>query len=778
MWGLMIWPTWIELVRQRYFVITLVLSLILGVILCFVPLFDIVGYESSMVVGVFTHLAAVFCTLKLLHQDHTFSPRESQAPAWRLFDFFWIAFVRHLLLILPPALALSLNAFRVPNCDFWQGFGFWILGPPFAVLMGQVAAWVANVLYPKGKRVQYVLAYAIVVLNGLSLGLHILLEPPINGHQWAIGFLNGSIYDEAIRVPAGLLWYRLTNVMLALAVVCGLEYWRSRKVVQHQRTIRGLLGLALLSCVLWIGMTATEQRFGIRIDRDMIAQELGGKVETEHFIIYYPDSEEFQSQLELIKEDHEFRYAEMKAYFHTDPVELYGEKVRSFIYPNTEVKGHLMGARRTLIAKIWLGEIHILWRNYGTHLLAHELAHVFTRPFSSGPLSLSMQNGVGVNMGLVEGIATAADSPPLELTSHEASAAMRRLKIAPDIRGLVGATGFWTQASGRAYTLMGSFVQFLVDKYGIEKFQVVYKHGDFQAAYDTSASELVSQWERMLDAIELTESQLEIARYRYERPSIFGKVCARTIAELKRQANENASSGQLEQAREIYAQIIAHDPLSTNHKLGLARLLMRAEQDKEALKVLDALIAAQGDSLVPAQLASVNELRGDVLWRDTQYDDARRMYGECLKTGVLDNTRRMLLVKQASLQPERSDYRELSRDYLLDYSGDPVSLYYPTMWRYEQPEDPLVAYMLGRRLWGNRKWADAQGHLEFAVAELPSDLLQAEAMLMLAETYTHQALYDKALEVLNRLAKVEWSRLQTEAEEWRARVEFKQSLLK
>ncbi len=765
-----------DLIRQRHFLIGLVLSAVLGAVLCMVPLFNLVGYESSMVVGVFVHIAAAVGTVLALRGEPSDLLRDANAPSWRPIVFFWMLAARHLLWVMPALVLLSLNAFRVPNCDWGQGLAFFVLGPGFAVVMGQAVGWLASRVTIRRRLVWLVVA-ALILGNGLAMGVHILLEPPINGHQWAIGYLNGSIYDEAISIPPGLLWYRVANVALAMCVVFGVEWWRVR--AHRARDAARQLGvMTLLWSVTWLGMTGVEQEFGIRVDRETIADTLGGRVETEHFIIYYPNTSTYREQLDLMIEDHEFRYDEMQRYFGTDPVALHGEKVRSYIYPSTEVKGELMGARRTLIAKIWLREIHIMWRGYGTHLLAHELAHVFTEPFGSGPLTLSMQNGVGVNMGLVEGIATAADAPPLELTLHESSAAMRKLELAPDIRNLVGATGFWTQASGRAYTLMGSFVQFLVDRYGMEPFKKVYRDGDFEAAYGKSANELVGEWEVVVDAIELDEIQLDITRYRYERPSIFGKVCARTIAELKRQASEHASSGDIAAAQAIYDVIVGHDPHNVSHRISRAKLLFQAEENAAALEVLDAMIAEREAALVPAQLAQINELRGDLLWRQGEHQAAARMYASCLDVGVLDDARRLLLAKRDTLDDERSNYHEMMRRYLLEDLGDPVALYYPTLWRARSPSDPLAAYMIGRRLWSARRWEFAREHLEFAASELPEGLLRAEATSMLGQAYMHLGELQKAEQTFAKLAFVEWSRLQTESDEWLRRTRWKRARMK
>lgn len=739
------------------------LTSLVGALLCFIPLFNLLGYESALVTGVVTHLAAAVLTC-LFFREEPDGPLGSGLGESSQRAFMHLL-ASNLSLILPPAALLSLNALRVTNCSWEVGLGFFALIPVFAVLMGQLVGWAACALF-SSTRARIFASVVVILGNGLALAAHVALQPPITGHQWAIGFLSGSIYDEALSVPSSLLWYRVTNLTLAMVVVWGIEAWRQHEL--GRGAVRRFAGLAVSALVLFAGMTGFESSFGVRIDRAEIAARLGGVVETEHFIIYYPLS--YSSQLELMIEDHEFRYAEMQEYFGTDPVALHGRKVRSFVYPDRETKGELMGARRTLIAKIWLREVHILWSGYGDHLLAHELAHVFTEPFGAGPLRLSMQNGVGVNMGLVEGIATAADWPAGELDPHLASAAMRQLDIAPDIRGLVGASGFWSQSSGKAYTLMGSFVAFLVDEHGIEKFKLVYADGDFQRAYGQPAGALVSEWEAFLDELEVTDLQLQIARYRYERPSIFGKTCARTIGELRRQAGLAAGRGEGEVALEIYKEILGYEPGNTSYELAYVRLLIELERADEALGMLDEMRARE---LVPSQAAAIDQLRADIFWRRDQFERARALYETCQQVGVLDGTRRMLQVKESMLAAERRGSQALIRAYLLEEPDAGVAIFFPMKWASEHPEDPLANYLIGRQLWGRAQWEHARMYLELAASSLKPELLRLEARHMLAQVYYHLGQDEDAKELLEELARAPWSRLQTEADEFTRRVSWR-----
>ncbi|CAN0217996.1 unnamed protein product [Laminaria digitata] len=736
---------------------------LLGAILCFLPLFDLLGYESSAAIGAVGGFVCAILTARALAPYPRGPLQQARMPT-----LFVTLALQHSVLLLPPLLLLLLNMLRVQNCDPLTGILFFALIAPVALLIGQTSAWCVAGMRVEKTWKRAALASLFLLGNGLALGWHIASQPPITGHQWLIGYMSGSIYDEALSIPPSLLWYRVANLCAIFAIVWGFEAARRRTCGAPTRRF---LTLAITMALLWTGMTAAEQQFGIRVTRETISETLAGEIETEHFIITYPLQEPYVTQLEQLVDDHEYRYAEMKAFFGTDPVALHGRKVRSFVYPDTETKGALMGARRTLIAKIWLREIHITWRGFGDHLLAHELAHVFTEPFGAGPLKLSMQNGVGVNMGLVEGIATAADWPASEIPPHTASAAMRRLSIAPDIRGLVGAGGFWTQSSGRAYTLMGSFVKFLVDTYGIEPFKKAYRDGDFEAAYHKSASALVSEWEVYVDAIEVSEDQMELARYYYERPSIFGKVCARTIGELRRQARLARAAGDMTRALAMHDAILGFDPRNVSYQLAHTEALVDSGQLAAASKRLDELL--QGDALVPQERVALEHLRADVYWRLGELDLAAKSYAECEAQGVPESTRRQLQVKRAILSGSSDTARELGKTYFLEQPAAATALYYPLRWMMEAPDDALAAYLAARRLWSVEMHQEALSLMPEDATALPSEELREELAFMRATASYHTGELDEAAKLFEGLASSRSIRLRITAREWLARVKWR-----
>lgn len=748
------------LAPTRVYLAAFVALALVGVLFCFFPLVNLLGYESAAAFGVIGGLAAVFLTLHAVWSGVVEPPLDRSRIDSPTADFF-VLLARHTLMLLAPAALLTLNALRVVNCSYQTGVGFWLAIPVLSIAMGQLIGWAAAAI-TSSRRWQFAICIIVILGSAAALLAHLALQPPIVGHQLFLGYFSGSIYDEALALPMSLVWYRATNVALAAAIL-GLIEARWRKTVGRSR--RWPLVAALVAATAFGALWIERQELGIRIDRESIQEKLGGRIETEHFVIHYPQTERFIKEVDALAEDHEFRYAEMREFFDTDPAA--DAKIHSYVYPDRETKGALMGGRRTLVAKLWLGEMHILWRHYGDHKLAHELAHVFTEPFGAGPLSLSMQAGVGVNMGLVEGAATAADWPVDELSPHQASAALRRMELAPDIRSIVAASGFWSQSSGRAYTLVGSFMRYLIDTHGIEDFKRAYPDGDFEEAYGVDPAELVAEWEAFLDALELTERQMELARFMYDQPAIFDKICAREIGEMRREATVAAQAGNVGKVSEIYETILEFAPQNIRHRIAYAHALREVRRYDDAIAQVEQMLAEEHPPVIRAQLL---HLRGDLAWHSGDAQSARNAYRSCLELGVPFDTQRLLEVKIDALgQPIAQ--RELAYEYLLGQNAANISLYFPMKWYRGGDQDRLAGYLLGRRLWLAHEWGRALPYLQRA--EGVEGILGDENARMLGWTHYFLGDLDRAEAVFARLAHSELPGYRAAAVEWLDRIAWK-----
>ncbi len=718
---------------------------VLGVVLCFIPLFNLLGYESAAFFGVVAGVWSAFLTPYGLKMTDLLP-----------------SILRNLLGLVLPFFILLINALFVQNCDLFAGFLFWIFIPVFSVGFGSAISFSVTLVLPK-KLHQLLASTCFVVFTFLYFGWLLAFEPPIIGHQLFLGYFSGSIYDEALSIPSSLVYYRLLGVVIFAALISGIYFFR-RRTRPRLFLVVSLVFFALLGHFY-------RDSFGIDISRDTIEERLGGYVETEHFKIYYPAREPFITDIKRIIEDHEFRYAEHQAFFKTDPVALHNKKVKSFIYGSRNQKGRLIGGRRTQVAKLWLHEIHIMWGHYGDHMLAHELAHVFTEPFGNGPLRLSAKYGIlGINMGIVEGAATAADFHSPELDPHLASAALRRLKKSPALETLLSASGFWTQYSGRVYTLMGSFFRFLIDTYGIEKFKKAYPEGNIAQAYDKPLEELVNEWNAFLDELELTQNDLAVVRFRYDRNSIFQKVCARKVADLRVQASDFSNRGRIDEAIEIYEKINAFDPKNIGYKIRFARFLSRAKQDKKALKLIQEL---ETQKLTLSQKAAINELKGDLNWRAGELDAAKAAYQKCLGSGLALGRSRNIEVKKKTLESESESARDLGFQYLVSNSYREISWYFPAEWVRQHPEDPLAHYLLARRLWSGRYWEKAIEEGLLAAGKLKSLKLEDENRRVLIESYYFNKNYEEASKWIEVLSRSSINHYKILGLEWKDRIAHK-----
>lgn len=721
----------------------------------FTPLHGVIGYDSAAIFGVICGFGASFVS-----RENERWLAGTQSPS----RMFLENLLTHLGIAALAFVILTANGLRILNCDYGLGVQFWVVIVGVSIAIGVATRMMACQL-GAGRLGRVGWAVAVILTSVTVFGLRLALEPPIIGFQLHIGYFSGSIYDEGLSLPRPLIWYRAMCVLGVIGAVTLMEsLWRSRSY----RPVRLTTALAVVSLVACGLVANARESNGVDISREHIIERLGGVVESNHFVIHYSTRGAFATDVERMVEDHEFRYAELKEFFKTDPVVSSGKKIRSFVYEGPEEKGQLMGGRRTLVARLWLHEMHITWKGYGDHILAHEMAHIFTEPFGTGPLKLSTRAVVGVNMGLVEGIATAADWPPGDFSLHEATAVLRRLEVAPDIRTLVGASGFWGQSSSRAYTVTGSFIKFLVDTHGVEKLKVAYGHGEFEVVYGQSLDALAKSWETFLDGIAIDESRMEVARYLYDRPSIFQKVCARTLADLRRQAVEQANQNRLDQAIALYEQVVGFDPSNPLYRLEYARFLTNHSRTDAAIEVVK---AAREFAVGPVNLSQLEEVYGDILWRAGKHKDAAIHYRTCLDLGLPQERRRAVGVKlrTAELGEPMST---LAMQYLVSSHGESVL---PMLeWLASNPTDPMINYLVARRHLQSRRYRDALTRLGLA-SGLTDPLLVEESNFMGTQAAFHDGQFDVAQSFVDRMSASEYAYYRILSEEWTERLRWKRA---
>ncbi len=197
------------------------------------------------------------------------------------------------------------------------------------------------------------------------------------------------------------------------------------------------------------------------------------------------------------------------------------------------------------------------------------------------------------NMGVVEGWAEAATWQRYELDPHQWSAVLRRLKLAPDVRDLLAPTGFYKAAGPTAYTLVGSFFRFVLEKHGVESARALYRTGDFEASIGMDLSQAVAAWETHVDAVELPAEAEGLAHYYYDRKSIFSRACARWRGAQVSEYNRAMAEFDFVQATDVAIALECAFPHDPRVALKLAEAQRQRGDLDGARERIDALGAQQ-----------------------------------------------------------------------------------------------------------------------------------------------------------------------------------------
>jgi hypothetical protein len=622
--------------RARRTWIWAALLALLGGVMCAIPLFNTLGYEFAFAMAIASSVASADLAAALtrrLAQVAESDPGDAAdidlLPGARtVFTLAAAAGLLALALLVPPLLLVSANAIRVRNCDW--GFGFACYGWMTALS----ALWAAGVgvtcgLAAGGRRVlSNALPYLVVVAAIVHSVWRFYDAPPVFSYNPLCGYWSGNLYDENIELGAPLAWSRahqLLTVLAALGLCAALiDVPAARLRLWRRRPARARFELAICLAAL-LGAVAIRGRageLGFALGADEVADALPGRYETAHFILHYPPGGEIERDIAFIAEDHEFRLAQITRTLGVPPP---AHKIDSFYFQSADQKQALMGARNVYMAKPWREEVYLHHAPFPHPVARHEIAHVVAGTFGDPLFRVSARPVLGVpvffNVGLIEGIAVATDWPDhfnRALTPHESVRAMLDMGMAPPVDRLLS-TGFFAFSSARSYTAAGSFVRFLLDRYGAERLRTLYRTGgDFSAAYRRPQGELVAEWQAMIAKVVLAPGDAEVVRERFRKGGIFQRPCPHAIAGKEMRAAERAAKGDLDGAIQLIRSVCSDAPGEPSHEMDLADLYERASRGEEAAAIYRRLASGKGDAITSSTrvqallgLARLAARRGD-----------------------------------------------------------------------------------------------------------------------------------------------------------------------
>ena len=770
---------------------------VLGLIFANVPLFNILAFEFCAVLAICLSLAGAHVTLTVIRQMKRHPEVLSGSSGQIVNRCFWSALTFNLGLLVLPLGIILLNALRVKNCNFGEGFLFFFLLPIISCLYA-TAAGVFFGFWIKKRWLAYLVYLGFLVISCVPVVINLIFHPPVFAYHATFGYFPGPIYDFVIRITSTLLIAR-AEILLWAVLFLGLTVnmceisrdtdlmpqlkWRKlfNPLIKH-------VGLYLLIVCL-IGFQFYAGALGIRPTRNDIAQELGGFRETEHFDIFY--ARELQADIDRIAEDCEFQYAQLSDYLMPEGGKL-SRKVRAYVYASTDQKKKLTGAGNTSVEDPFGHGFHIHAQGFPHPVLKHELAHVFTVPWS--PLKVSLK------IGLHEGIAVAADWDEGRLTAHQWAKAMRQMEIAPPLSAIMG-IGFWGHAGSRSYLLAGSFVRFLVDTYGIEKFRNVFPFGNFLQHYAKDLPSLEQEWINFLDSVPLQDEDIVYANYRLKRRSVFEQVCAHEMAVLRNTAWQAFFRKDFVTATETFETMLSDEPDNPNTLRGLMYSAYRRQAYDKALALADRIASKKDPLFSPEAML----LKGDIHWQRNDHKKAIYTYGSIkteYETMARRRSKRIAALSyqdnaqkqaNATLQSGRS-IRELFRSVLVEPKDAAEKMAALSICLQAEPDTWLAVLLAGELLHREKAWQLSNQYLHSAVTQLeklavsdetlsPIPLTQQqykdlalEGRRLIGINAYHQQDYETAINAFSAIAKNEALPLGTilKAEEWQQRCQWAQ----
>lgn len=683
------------------------LQTLLAAVLCFVPLFDLLAYEFCLATAA---LAAI--TAPIVGFGVSRSAPDGRTCIRRAAGLA----VMHLL---PGLVLITFNATRVRNCDYGDGLLFFALLPVMSAIYGALLGAVVGRLGVAVRGWWRALLLAVWVWAPLCLALWDLFwEPPIFvfDHLW--GYFAGSLYDESINVEPRLWYFRLGTGLRIASLAAALLLWDRR----HQWGLGRVIacGLAMVT-MLGLYDATVGRHCGFRTHRDDILRVLSTEIVRPNIVIHLPPGLS-PTQQAAIADDHAFR---LQTLLQTLDVTL-PQPIHSYVYADAEQKAQLMGGRNTMIAKPWLHEIHVHNPIAPHPVVPHELAHAVAAEFGSKLLKVSARHEVLVNMGWVEGFATALTPEQDELDLHHWAKAMRSLHLAPDVRDIVGPAGFWAQAPKRAYTVAGSFVRYLLTTHGADALKAAYPAGDFQAAYKQDLNALVKGWEAFLETITVSEREQHIAAEKFRVPSIFMRPCAHEIAQL----TEAAQHADATTAVALQRTICTHLDNAPVARLGLAMALLRANDSRGFLDMAHELVASH--ELNAVQQADLLLTRAALHFENNRVAEARADAQNVLRSNISVAMERLAwaYLWAMDLPPSHS---ATAMKFLTNTLNPTAAVLWLDRATNMFPQDKMFPYLIGRQLVRVQSWEDALHYLETAHPH-PLPAIEAERQRLVADS--------------------------------------------
>ncbi|MFH1194688.1 MAG: hypothetical protein V1720_03175 [bacterium] len=551
---------WLSKIRITFPFFVIFIFTALNLYLLTLPMTNVLSYEFSAANGIMQCLVAGLLSINRLRKSGPYK-FFGEFLAGNKFYFIFIFFFPLIISIVSTIL------FRL--CPFQEGLLFYLIITLPALLFGIVFGWLSFNFSRKLGYLIFIISYLVVCLSPL---IELFYNPQIYFYNPLIGFFPGTIYDESIRIDFNLIFYQAIITLFLFTILLFTAKFNKKKFMK----LWTLLYIIFLPAAFYF----IKPGLNFSTDISRIERELNCKLNTEHFLIYYPENIA-QKKIENIALHHEYFYDEIYSELRVKPV----RKIVSFLFDSPEQKGRLFGAERADVAKPWLYQIYTTVENYDA-TLKHELAHIFSAEFGVTFLKLAYM----LNPAMIEGLAMAVENDFDDKDVHQIAALAVRTGYKVKITSLFSGLNFFSRTSSLSYIFAGSFIRYLLDNYPVEKIKAVYADMDFRKHFGDSIDDLGKDYYNFLSTVQIDFSK-DKANYYFGSQPIFKKFCVRYAANQLRKAGQLFSEGKYYSSRDLFREIYEYSN-SFESMSGYYNSLIQLKQCSSAQKILEREMAS------------------------------------------------------------------------------------------------------------------------------------------------------------------------------------------
>ena len=548
-------PFTIILKNNRSLLIFLIVIFIFNLFFLYLPLLNVFGFEFSLansIILFFVSGTYIISYFKKLPSLSGLNKSELKNIGLTFIVF----------LVIPLIVSLVYSSFTM-ICSLKDGFLFYLVITVPSVILGSSVGLLVFTFFRKFR----ILIFIVVTILIIAIPLfEFYFNPQVYFFNPVFGFFPGTIYDEGIKVTTKLVLYRLLNLVFFAGIIL--------LVLNSLKKNFPKIFIAIYTIVISVLFFSFSPVFGFSTTNSSLQKELSLNFKTAHFSIYF--STDIPNN--LVKEialEHEYDYTILTKFFELRPQ----GRITSYVFDSSEQKGKYFGSVNADVAKPWLKQIYVSADSYD-QTLRHELAHVFTANFGTGIFKVA----AGFNPAMIEGAAVAAAPFNGDNTIHYmAKLAYQngyKIKIEHLFRGL----NFFGSVSSLSYIYAGSFSKFLIDNFGVKKFEELYSNLNFKEVYNEPVDKITHAYYSFLDSLQI-EKNINKANYYYGRQTIFQKVCPRYVGERLTTGRNYFITKNYVNAENIFREILQK---TNNYSalIGLSSTLVEMGDTAEAAKII------------------------------------------------------------------------------------------------------------------------------------------------------------------------------------------------